>query len=92
MSLSNMNRYHKVSQTCSNEGICVAANYWYVRWVSKSPKWMLIFFLRHDMEYSGNFYPITNLTRDVALAHSDKTVRSVETVGLLTKKAMLEKD
>lgn len=24
-------RYHKVSQSCSEEGICVAVNYWYVR-------------------------------------------------------------
>ena len=24
-------RYHKVSQTCSPEGLCIAVNYWYIR-------------------------------------------------------------
>lgn len=28
---AKLDRYHKVSQSCSEEGICVAVNYWYAR-------------------------------------------------------------
>lgn len=29
LAITDRYRYHKVSQTCSAEGICVAVNYWY---------------------------------------------------------------
>ncbi|KAG9236579.1 cupin-like domain-containing protein [Amylocarpus encephaloides] len=41
--------YHKVSQSCNEEGICCAVNYW------------------HDMEFSGSFYPLCNLVRNLTL-------------------------
>ncbi|KAF4633356.1 hypothetical protein G7Y89_g4766 [Cudoniella acicularis] len=46
--------YHKVSQSCDEEGICCAVNYW------------------HDMEFSGSFYPLCNLVRDLVLAGAGK--------------------
>lgn len=30
----HLNRYHKVSQSCSEEGICVAVNYWYAHTIN----------------------------------------------------------
>lgn len=34
-------RYHKVSQSCSNEGICIAVNYWYVISTPRNkPNWI----------------------------------------------------
>jgi len=42
--LNGRGRYHKVSQSCSDDGICVAVNYWYV-----------IVHFSHESLSKGNF-------------------------------------
>lgn len=36
--LTEERRYHKVSQTCGPEGICVAVNYWFVYCSARSQR------------------------------------------------------
>jgi jumonji domain-containing protein 7 len=59
-------RYHKVSQSCSEEGICCAVNYWYVLCIWGVGEADDV--TRYDMEFGGSFYPLCNFSRSVALA------------------------
>lgn len=66
-------RYHKVSQSCGPEGICIAVNYWFVHDLAHSPEMfekhaMLTGSNRYDMDFGGFHYVSSAFIRDVALA------------------------
>lgn len=66
-------RYHKVSQSCSEDGICVAVNYWYAKYDESShmtPVNLAKAFHRYDMEFSGPLYPATSFVRSVSLQNT----------------------
>lgn len=58
-------RYHKVAQSCSPEGVCIAVNYWWVpgqqsAWVPYAD------LVRYDMDFTGPLYPLSTFVRSVA--------------------------
>ena len=66
-------RYHKVSQNCGLEGICVAVNYWFVHCPASPSKKIRTDVNAHrsdryDMDFGGFHYASSAFIRDVALA------------------------
>lgn len=55
--------YHKVSQTCCDEGFSCAVNYWYV--TSRVQRTQLMIH-RYDMDFSGQFWATNAFIRDIA--------------------------